>query len=43
MDRDGFCRALLAWYDREKRELPWRGTQDPYRVCWSMISESQTR
>ena len=43
MDRDGFCRALLAWYDREKRELPWRGTQDPYRVWLSEIMLQQTR
>ena len=32
MDRDGFCTALLAWYDREARPLPWRETRDPYRV-----------
>ena len=43
MDRDGFCRALLAWYDREKRELPWRGTQDPDRVWLSEIMLQQTR
>lgn len=43
MDRDGFCRALLAWYDREKRELPWRGTQNPYRVWLSEIMLQQTR
>ena len=43
MDRDGFCRVLLAWYDREKRELPWRGTQDPYRVWLSEIMLQQTR
>ena len=23
---------LLAWYDENKRDLPWRGTGDPYRV-----------
>ena len=43
MDRDGFCRALLAWYDREKRELPWRGTREPYRVWLSEIMLQQTR
>ena len=38
-----FRRALLAWYDREKRELPWRGTRDPYRVWLSEIMLQQTR
>jgi A/G-specific adenine glycosylase len=33
---------LLAWFDREKRELPWRGTRDPYRVWVSEIMLQQT-
>src|SRR5260370_1740295 len=28
---------ILTWYRKHKRELPWRGTSDPYRI-W--ISES---
>ena len=43
MDRDGFCTALLAWYDREARPLPWRETRDPYRVWVSEIMLQQTR
>jgi A/G-specific adenine glycosylase len=39
-------RALLAWYDRHRRELPWRakkGTRaDPYRVWLSEIMLQQT-
>ncbi|MGE5275867.1 MAG: A/G-specific adenine glycosylase [Acidobacteriota bacterium] len=35
-------RRLLAWYDREKRRLPWRGTRDPYRIWVSEIMLQQT-
>ena len=34
---------LLAWYDRGHRELPWRGTRDPYRIWVSEIMLQQTR
>ncbi len=38
--------ALLAWYDRHRRELPWRATPgkhaDPYRVWLSEIMLQQT-
>lgn len=33
---------LLDWYGREGRELPWRGTRDPYRVWLSEIMLQQT-
>jgi A/G-specific adenine glycosylase len=39
-------RALLAWYDRHRRILPWRArkgeTADPYRVWLSEIMLQQT-
>ncbi len=35
--------ALLSWYDREKRVLPWRENKDPYRVWVSEIMLQQTR
>ena len=42
-----FRRALLAWYDRVKRDLPWRSatpdTPDFYRVWVSEIMLQQTR
>jgi A/G-specific adenine glycosylase len=43
-----FRRALLAWYDRAKRDLPWRSPQetglpDFYRVWISEIMLQQTR
>ena len=34
---------LLDWYDENKRDLPWRGTRDPYRVWLSEIMLQQTR
>lgn len=40
---NSFRRALLEWYDRNKRELPWRKTGDPYRVWVSEIMLQQTR
>ena len=27
-----FRKALLDWYDKEKRDLPWRRTSDPYAI-----------
>ena len=36
------CR-LLRWYEREKRDLPWRKNRDPYRVWLSEIMLQQTR
>jgi A/G-specific adenine glycosylase len=36
-------RALLAWYDHNKRDLPWRQTRDPYRIWVSEIMLQQTR
>lgn len=36
-------RALLAWYDRNKRDLPWRRTRDPWAIHVSEIMLQQTR
>jgi A/G-specific adenine glycosylase len=38
-----FQTQLLAWYDRSKRDLPWRKTQDPYRILVSEIMLQQTQ
>jgi A/G-specific adenine glycosylase len=35
-------RALLPWYGREGRDLPWRRTRDPYRIWLSEIMLQQT-
>ena len=34
---------LLSWYDRNRRDLPWRQDRDPYRVWLSEIMLQQTR
>ncbi len=34
---------LLPWYARNKRDLPWRHTRDPYRIFVSEIMLQQTR
>lgn len=34
---------LLAWYDQEKRLLPWRENKDPYRIWVSEIMLQQTQ
>ena len=36
-------RALLAWYARNARDLPWRRTRDPYAVWVAEILLQQTR
>jgi len=36
-------RALLAWYARHARELPWRSRRDPWRVWVSETMLQQTR
>jgi A/G-specific adenine glycosylase len=34
---------LLAWYDRNRRDLPWRRSKDPYSIWVSEIMLQQTR
>lgn len=34
---------LLQWFRKEKRDLPWRHTDDPYRIWVSEIMLQQTR
>ena len=38
-----FRRKLRAWYDQHARELPWRGTRDPYAIWLSEIMLQQTQ
>jgi A/G-specific adenine glycosylase len=52
-ERDSFKRSpfrferlrkrLLKWYDENKRDLPWRGSRDPYAIWVSEIMLQQTR
>lgn len=38
-----FRSYLLAWFDQNKRDLPWRKDRNPYRVWLSEIMLQQTR
>ncbi|WP_390847687.1 A/G-specific adenine glycosylase [Bacillus litorisediminis] len=40
---EDFQKALLDWYEAEKRDLPWRRTNDPYKIWVSEVMLQQTR
>ena len=40
---DWFADKLINWYDKNMRNLPWRGTTDPYKIWLSEIILQQTR
>ena len=35
--------ALLSWYEKNKRDLPWRKTGDPYKIWLSEVMLQQTQ
>ncbi len=42
--RTAFTKALLAWNKQEnRREMPWKGERDPYKIWLSEIILQQTR
>jgi len=38
-----FSKSLVSWYLKNKRDLPWRNTIDPYKIWLSEIMLQQTR
>ena len=38
-----FSKTLIDWYLKNKRDLPWRNTKDPYKIWLSEIILQQTR
>ncbi|MDR2938613.1 MAG: A/G-specific adenine glycosylase, partial [Prevotellaceae bacterium] len=38
-----FSSTLIAWYEPNKRDLPWRKTRDPYAIWVSEVILQQTR
>jgi len=42
-DLTAFRKQLLAWFRQFQRDLPWRRTNDPYRIWVSEIMLQQTR
>src|SRR5436190_13995665 len=41
--RRRFRRAILTWYRRNGRDLPWRHTSDPYHILVSEVMLQQTQ
>jgi len=41
--RENIQKALLQWYKKKKRDLPWRKTRDPYAIWVSEIMLQQTQ
>jgi len=42
-DIRGLRRRLLAWYEKNRRRLPWREARDPYRIWVSEVMLQQTQ
>lgn len=40
---DEIQKALLAWFEEHRRDLPWRHTRDPYAVLVSEVMLQQTQ
>lgn len=38
-----FKTALVEWFQREQRDLPWRHTKEPYKIWVSEVMLQQTR
>jgi len=38
-----FSKKIIKWYETNKRHLPWRETNDPYKIWLSEIILQQTR
>ena len=38
-----FSDSILEWYDKNKRDLPWRKSKDPYKIWISEIILQQTK
>ena len=43
MDSRYFSKKVVQWFEKNKRDLPWRETKDPYRIWLSEIILQQTR
>ena len=41
--KKNFSNSLIHWYKKNKRDLPWRKTRDPYKIWLSEIILQQTR
>ncbi len=37
------CNALMSWFGKHRREMPWRGSKDPYHIWVSEMMLQQTQ
>ena len=42
-EKDNFSKPLILWYLKNRRDLPWRKSTDPYKIWLSEIILQQTR
>jgi A/G-specific adenine glycosylase len=42
LNSEDFTPNLLEWYQKHKRDLPWRNTADPYKIWVSEVMLQQT-
>ncbi|WP_135362981.1 HhH-GPD family protein [Halosimplex halophilum] len=42
-DADAVREALVAWYEADHRDFPWRRTDDPYEILVSEVMSQQTQ
>ncbi len=43
IEKINFAKSILIWYKKNKRDLPWRKTKDPYKIWVSEIILQQTK
>ena len=43
MYNTNISKEILNWYDKNKRDLPWRKTSNPYKIWLSEVMLQQTR
>ncbi len=43
MENSAFTSTLITWYREHHRDLPWRRTNDPYKIWLSEVILQQTR
>ena len=43
INHKAIAEPLLSWYKRNKREMPWRNTKNPYKIWLSEVILQQTR
>ncbi|MDC3425281.1 A/G-specific adenine glycosylase [Aquibacillus sp. 3ASR75-11] len=43
IDKKQFQHDLITWFENEQRDLPWRKSQDPYKIWISEIMLQQTK